>query len=58
MKVKTDLFKDKDALGKEIAINNVNFKVVGVFTDPGGEREEARAYLPKTTGATSFWGRR
>ena len=49
MKVKTDLFKDSDPLGKEILINNVNFKVVGVFTDPGGEREEARAYLPKTT---------
>jgi putative ABC transport system permease protein len=56
MKVKTDLFKDKDPLGKEIAINNVNFKVVGVFTDPGGEREEARAYLPKTTVQRAYGG--
>ena len=56
MKVKTDLFKDKDPLGKEIAINNVNFKVVGVFTDPGGEREETRAYLPKTTVQRAFGG--
>ncbi|MFH6995590.1 ABC transporter permease [Flavobacterium sp. FlaQc-48] len=56
MKVKTDLFKDKDALGKEISINNVNFKVVGVFTDPGGEREEARAYLPKTTVQRAYGG--
>ncbi|MFG4002544.1 ABC transporter permease [Flavobacterium aquidurense] len=54
MKVKTDLFKDADPLGKEILINNVNFKVVGVFTDPGGEREEARAYLPKTTVQRAF----
>ncbi|OXB23498.1 ABC transporter ATP-binding protein [Flavobacterium tructae] len=56
MKVKTDLFKDKDALGKEILINNINFKVVGVFTDPGGEREETRAYLPKTTVQRAYGG--
>lgn len=56
MKIKTDLFKDKDALGKEIIINGINFKVVGVFTDPGGEREEARAYLPLTTVQRAFGG--
>ncbi|WP_337968523.1 ABC transporter permease [uncultured Flavobacterium sp.] len=54
MKIKTDLFKDKDALGKEIIINGINFKVVGIFTDPGGEREEARAYLPLTTVQRAF----
>lgn len=54
MKIKTDLFKDNDALGKEIIINGINFKVVGVFTDPGGEREEARAYLPLTTVQRAF----
>jgi putative ABC transport system permease protein len=54
MKVKTDLFKDKDALGKEIIINGINFKVVGIFTDPGGEREETRAYLPLTTVQRTF----
>lgn len=56
MKIKTDLFKDKDPLGKEISINKVNFRVVGVFTDPGGEREEARAYLPKTTVQRAYGG--
>jgi putative ABC transport system permease protein len=56
MKIKMDLFKDKDALGKEIIINGINFKVVGVFTDPGGEREEARAYLPLTTVQRAFGG--
>lgn len=44
MKVKTDLFKDKDPLGKEIAINNVNFKVVGVFTDPE-EKEKKLVHI-------------
>jgi putative ABC transport system permease protein len=56
MKIKTDLFKDKEALGKIILINNINFKVIGVFTDPGGEREESRAYLPRTTVQRAFGG--
>jgi putative ABC transport system permease protein len=48
-KLKQDLFKEKDPIGEQIAINNVKFEVVGVFTDPGGEREETRTYLPVTT---------
>jgi len=47
--LKQDLFKEKDPIGEQIAINNVKFEVVGVFTDPGGEREETRTYLPVTT---------
>lgn len=54
MKLKTDLLKDKNAIGEEILINNISFKVVGVFTDPGGEREETRAYLPLTTVQKTF----
>ncbi|WP_149205518.1 ABC transporter permease [Flavobacterium johnsoniae] len=56
MKLKNDLLKDKDAIGEEILINNINFKVIGVFTDPGGEREETRAYLPLTTVQRTFGG--
>nr|WP_315131383.1 ABC transporter permease [uncultured Flavobacterium sp.] len=56
LKIKQDLFKDKEALGKQIAINNINFKIVGVFTDPAGEREETRAYLPITTTQRAFGG--
>jgi putative ABC transport system permease protein len=48
-KLKRDLFKDKNAIGEQILISNVQFKVVGVFMDPGGEREEGRTYLPLTT---------
>ncbi|WP_338408029.1 ABC transporter permease [uncultured Flavobacterium sp.] len=48
-KIKFDLFKGKSPLGKLISINRINFKVVGVFTDPSGEREETRIYLPLTT---------
>lgn len=53
-KVKLDLFKDKSPIGEEIAINNINFKVVGVFTDPAGEREESRVFLPLTTTQQAF----
>jgi putative ABC transport system permease protein len=53
-KVKLDLFKDKNPIGEQIVINNINFKVVGVFTDPAGEREESRVYLPITTAQQAF----
>lgn len=56
MKIKTDLFKEKEALGEQILIKNISFKVIGIFTDPGGEREEARAYLPRTTVQKTFGG--
>ncbi len=53
-KLKQDLFKEKNPVGDQISINNVKYEVVGVFTDPGGEREETRAYLPVTTSQQVF----
>jgi putative ABC transport system permease protein len=53
-KVKFDLFKDKSPIGEQLVINNINFKVIGVFTDPAGEREETRVYLPLTTTQQAF----
>lgn len=44
-----DLFKGKEALGEYIDVNGVKFKVVGVYSDPGGEREETRIFIPLTT---------
>ena len=44
-----DLFKGKDALGEYVDITGIKFKVVGVYTDPGGEREETRIFIPLTT---------
>ncbi|WP_296382925.1 ABC transporter permease [Winogradskyella sp.] len=55
-KVKTDLFKDQDPIDKDIAIWGINFKVIGVYTDPGGEREESNVFLPLTTVQRSFNG--
>ncbi|HMI08240.1 MAG TPA: ABC transporter permease [Flavobacterium sp.] len=54
MKLKQDIFKDKSPIGEEITLNNINFKVVGVFVDPAGEREETRVYIPLTTMQKAF----
>lgn len=55
-KVNDDLFKKEDALGKYVKISGVNFKVVGVFSDPGGEREESRVFVPITSAQKVFGG--
>ncbi|MDR9400318.1 MAG: ABC transporter permease [Psychroflexus sp.] len=55
-KVKTDLFGDKEALGKMVEVSGINFKVIGVYTDPGGEREESRVYIPLSTSQKVFGG--
>ncbi|BAO54665.1 ABC transporter permease [Nonlabens marinus] len=53
--MKMDLFKDEDPIGKMIMLNNnVNFQVVGVYTDPGGSREESRLFIPLTTAQQVF----
>lgn len=48
-KVRMALFKTEESLGKIITINGVPFKVVGTFSDHGGEWEESRAYIPMST---------
>ncbi len=53
-KLKQDLFKDENPIDKEIKIYGMSFKVVGVFIDPGGEREEQQAYIPLTTSQKVF----
>lgn len=40
---------DEDAIGKYINVNGVMFKVIGVFTDPGGQRDMSRMYVPLST---------
>jgi len=55
-KIRMDLFKDKNPLGEKITIQGIPFKVVGVFSDPAGEREETRIYLPISTTQKVFGG--
>ena len=47
--VAQDLFKMEDPLGKYLKIKESAFKVVGVFQDKSGDREERLIYLPYTT---------
>ncbi len=53
-KLKQDLFKGEDPIDENIQIYGVNFKVIGVFFDPGGEREESQVYIPLTTAQMVF----
>lgn len=53
-KVKNELFKDQEAVGEMVSIYGINFKVVGVYSDPGGDREESRVFIPLSTAQRSF----
>ena len=48
-KVSMDLFKTENPIDEYISIFGISFKVVGVYRDPGGEREETRIFIPITT---------
>ena len=47
--VAQDIFKKEDPIGKYIEMGENAFKVVGVFQDKSGDREERLVYLPYTT---------
>ncbi len=47
--VEEDLFKNEGALGKFIELNGLAFKVVGIFSDAGGDNEERMIYAPVST---------
>jgi putative ABC transport system permease protein len=49
-----EIFKDVDPIGKYIQVGGVNFQVVGVFTDEGGENEESVVYTPVSTSQRIF----
>jgi len=54
--VSKDLFKGENPIGKYIDIDGIEFKVVGVFEDKGGESEMRIIYLPITTAQRLFKG--
>ena len=53
--VEEDLFLKTTALGKYISMNGIQYKVVGIFTDDGGDDEERLIYMPVST-AQSIYG--
>jgi len=52
--IKEDIFKKTNPIGEYIQITGINFKVIGVYTDPGGKREESRVFIPLTTAQQTF----
>jgi putative ABC transport system permease protein len=52
--IKQDLFKKINPVGEYVHISGINFKVVGVYSDPGGKREESRVFIPLTTAQQIF----
>ena len=52
--VEDALFKGIDPLGEYIKVNGVPFKVIGIFDDPGGDRDLSRVYIPLSTAQRVF----
>jgi len=55
-KVRDTLFHEEPALGQQVELNGIVFKVVGIFTDEGGEGELEKVYVPITTAQRTFAG--
>ena len=47
--VEEDLFTKTEALGKYINLSGIQYKIVGIFKDEGGDNEERMIYMPVTT---------
>ena len=56
-KIKREVFKDTlSPVGQFLDISGIPFKIVGVYGDVGGEREEERIYIPISTAQQVFNG--
>jgi len=56
-KIQKELLKNiENPLNEYLQLSGINFKIVGVYSDEGGEREENRVYVPITTAQGVFNG--
>jgi putative ABC transport system permease protein len=56
-KIKNELLKDvENPLEEYFQLSGINFKIIGVFTDPGGDRSENVVYIPISTAQAIFNG--
>lgn len=44
-----ELFKDQDPIGKNLVLNGLSYRIIGVFSDDGNERAERNMYAPIST---------
>lgn len=56
VQVRKMLFKDKNPLGEYIKINNIPFKIVGVYDDAGDRDQTRSVFMPVTTCQRVFNG--
>lgn len=56
-KIQKELLKDvENPLNEYVQLSGINFKIIGIYTDAGGEREENRVFIPITTAQNIFNG--
>ncbi len=53
-KIKEDIFKKENPIGKYVKVFGIPFQVVGWYADYGNAREERYAYIPISTGQKVF----
>jgi len=55
--IKKEVFEAKDqVIGKMIHLSGIPFKIVGVYSDPSGEQEGNRMFIPMSTAQVVFEG--
>lgn len=56
-KIKREMLKKvENPFNEYLQLSGINFKIIGIFTDEGGDREENRIYIPITTAQQVFNG--
>jgi putative ABC transport system permease protein len=56
-KIQRELLNEvEDPLTEYLQISGINFKIIGVYSDAAGEREEDRVFVPFTTAQSVFNG--
>jgi putative ABC transport system permease protein len=55
-KVKSEMFKNQNPIGEVVSVFGINFTIVGVYSDPGGAREEDNVYVPISSAQIAFNG--
>jgi putative ABC transport system permease protein len=56
VRVQAQLLRGRPAIGEYIEVKGVPFRIVGVFTDEGGQGEQEKIYLPISTAQRTFGG--
>lgn len=56
VRVQAQILRGRPAIGEYLEVKGVPFRIVGVFTDEGGQGEQEKIYLPISTAQRTFGG--